>query len=157
LKEWPLSVLEFSDAYDEPRYNEWEAFRGRYERHREYLLEAEGEEANSNFVDRLWGAFEAVQSGPLLFEESDDRLGQLTEVVDGCDTDERSWLKQHPEYIGLRCEARLCGVAPEWLAMTLCDDDRKRLSELALDYMVEALPAAVSGGLGKGVRRDRSC
>jgi hypothetical protein len=131
---------EFDDAYDALRAHEWEAFRARYERHREYLLEAEGEEANDDFIDCLWTAFEAMQPGPLLFEESDDRLGILTEVLDECATDERTWLKQNVEHLGVRCEARLCGTAPEGLALTLSDSDRERLGEFVMETLLQGLP-----------------
>jgi hypothetical protein len=134
-------VLEFTDAYDELRFNEWEVFRSRYERHREFLVEAEGDDASSDFIDRLWDAFEAMEPGPLLFEESDDRLGILTEVLGECATDERTWLKQNLEFLGVRCEARLCGIAAEGLALALSDDDRKQLGDLAIETLTEALPA----------------
>jgi hypothetical protein len=131
------------NAYDELREREWERLVSRYRSHGEYLLETKGADVNGSFWDRVWDAFNVGSPAPLLFEESrPDCALTLTEILDECSLEERRWLKMYPEHLGVRAEARLAGIAPEWFVLngTLSIDDRARLGDLAMETLLEGLP-----------------
>lgn len=104
-------------------------------------------EARDAFVDRLYDAFEQGRNDdlPLSFEEDcSDRVGVIREVFAPLLPSERSFLRRHPEHLGLRCESYCLGIPLEQLIANrhLSNSQRARLSELALDALMPAFPVA---------------
>jgi hypothetical protein len=75
---------------------------------------------------------------PLLFQEATNPAAIARAVLRASVPAERPFLLANPRHLGVRCEAHLAGVAPEWFADNgfLDDADREWLGRLA----VSALP-----------------
>lgn len=128
--------------YEQLRRTEWsELIETRYDHWIQGLPLGEARDA---FVDRLYDAFEEGHNDelPLSFEEDcSDRVGVIQEVLASLLPSERSFLRRHPEHLGLRCEAYSLGIPLEQLiASQLSNSQRARLSELALDALMPAFP-----------------
>lgn len=74
---------------------------------------------------------------PLLFELDPDRRSTIEDVLRGLSVNERKFLLANSPHLGVRCEAFLASVAPEWFTHHdfLSDDDRDRLAALCSKHL----------------------
>jgi hypothetical protein len=70
----------------------------------------------------------------LLFELDRKRGATIAAVLQALDTNERDFFLANPQCLGVRCEAHLAHVAPEWFEANgyLSDADRATLGALVL-------------------------
>jgi hypothetical protein len=74
---------------------------------------------------------------PLLLESA-DRAAVVRFILRACRPEDVVFLASNPTHLGVRCEAHLAGVAPEWFADNgfLSDEDRDRLGVLTSDALL---------------------